>query len=84
MDTQSATLALDDKPLTLGKTDFRSRLLVGTGKYKDLEETELCLEASGAEIVTVALRRVDFDKPEDKGLMALLESRYTIPPRWRR
>jgi thiazole synthase len=45
---------------------FRSRLLVGTGKYKDFEETKLAIEASGAEIVTVAVRRVnvtDRNKP---------------------
>ncbi|MCA9686352.1 MAG: hypothetical protein KC457_29565, partial [Myxococcales bacterium] len=38
---------------------WRSRLIVGTGKYKDADETKACLAASGAEIVTVALRRVD-------------------------
>src|SRR3546814_12986123 len=54
-------------PLSSGQDDyfevagrrFRSRLLVGTGKYKDFEETRLAIEASGAEIVTVAVRRVN-------------------------
>ena len=42
---------------------FRSRLIVGTGKYKDLEETAAAIEASGAEIVTVAVRRVNLSDP---------------------
>ena len=71
---------MQDKPLTIGKKDFHSRLLVGTGKYKDLEETEQALEASGAEIVTVALRRVDFKKSEGKALFSILEGKYEILP----
>ena len=43
--------------------EFRSRLIVGTGKYRDFEETRLALEASGAEIVTVAVRRVNVTDP---------------------
>ena len=43
--------------LQLAGRSYQSRLLVGTGKYKDLEETRLAIEASGAEIVTVAVRR---------------------------
>ena len=76
----TAAPALEDKPLTIGTKEYRSRLLVGTGKYKSLEETEQALEASGAEIVTVALRRVDFNSPEDKGLFELLEGKYEILP----
>jgi thiazole synthase len=72
--------ALEDKPLRIGDKTFRSRLLVGTGKYKDLEETEQALAASGAEIVTVALRRIDFKKPEEKALVDILEGKYTILP----
>lgn len=45
-------------PLIIGKRKFGSRLLVGTGKYKNLQETKAAIEASGAEIVTVAVRRV--------------------------
>ncbi|MBL8403317.1 MAG: thiazole synthase, partial [Dechloromonas sp.] len=44
--------------LTLAGKAYRSRLLVGTGKYKDFAETRAALDASGAEIVTVAVRRV--------------------------
>ncbi len=48
-----------DKPFTLAGRTFQSRLLVGTGKYRDMEETRLATEASGAEIVTVAVRRTN-------------------------
>jgi thiazole synthase len=56
----------DDDYFEVAGQRFRSRLLVGTGKYKDFEETKLAIEASGAEIVTVAVRRVnvtDRNKP---------------------
>src|SRR5688572_19134219 len=49
----------DDDLLVLGGRTFRSRLLVGTGKYASIEETRAALDATGAEIITVALRRVD-------------------------
>lgn len=71
---------LEDKPLTIGKRQYKSRLLVGTGKYKSLEETEQAIEASGAEIVTVALRRMDLKKAEDKQLFSILEGKYTLLP----
>ena len=48
---------------TVAGRQFRSRLVVGTGKYKDLEETAAAIEASGAEIVTVAVRRVNLSDP---------------------
>lgn len=51
----------DDSFLIAGKR-YQSRLLVGTGKYKNLEETRLAIEASGAEIVTVAIRRTNIGK----------------------
>lgn len=50
---------MQDTPLIIGSRSFQSRLLVGTGKYKDLNETDLAIQASGAEIVTVAIRRVN-------------------------
>ena len=46
-------------PLVIAGVAYSSRLLVGTGKYKDLEETRQATEASGAEIVTVAIRRTN-------------------------
>jgi thiazole synthase len=59
-------MSLGDDYFEVAGRRFRSRLLVGTGKYKDFEETRLAIEASGAEIVTVAVRRVnvtDRNKP---------------------
>ena len=55
-------LALDDTWTVAGRT-FRSRLIVGTGKYKDFAQNAAALEASGAEIVTVAVRRVNVSDP---------------------
>ena len=54
---------------TVAGRKFRSRLLVGTGKYKDFEETARAIEASGAEIVTVAVRRVNLTDPSQPMLM---------------
>jgi thiazole synthase len=59
-------------PLVIAGRTFHSRLIVGTGKYKDVAETERALDASGAEIVTVALRRVDLNDRSSGSLMALL------------
>lgn len=59
-------------PLIIAGRNFASRLIVGTGKYKDTDETERAVDASGAEIVTVALRRVDLNDRSGGSLMALL------------
>jgi thiazole synthase len=60
---------------------FRSRLLVGTGKYKDFEETARAIEASGAEIVTVAVRRVNISSPSQPMLVDYVSpKRYTYLP----
>ncbi len=70
-----------DDILTLGGHSFSSRLFIGTGKYKDVAETEAALIASGAEVVTVALRRVDLKDQSQGSLMGLLRSgRWTILP----
>jgi thiazole synthase len=67
--------------LKIGTFSFKSRLIVGTGKYKSVEETEQALVASGAEVVTVALRRVDLKEKSSGSLMGLLASgRWTILP----
>ena len=58
----AAAQALDEG-FEVGGRHFTSRLLVGTGKYKDFAETALAIEASGAEIVTVAVRRVNVSDP---------------------
>jgi thiazole synthase len=60
-------------PLVLAGRRFDSRLIVGTGKYKNVEETERAVDASGAQIVTVALRRVDLADRSSGSLMALLQ-----------
>jgi len=64
-----------------GKT-YNSRLLVGTGKYKDMEETQLAIEASGAEIVTVAIRRTNIGQNADEPnlLDVISPDKYTILP----
>jgi len=68
--------------LTIAGKTYRSRLLVGSGKYKDLDETRLATEASGAEIITVAIRRVNIGQdPHAPNLLdAVPPSRYTILP----
>ena len=71
-----------DKPFVLAGRTYQSRLLVGTGKYRDLEETRLAIEASGAEIVTVAVRRTNIGQnPGEPNLLDVLPpDRYTILP----
>lgn len=60
---------------------FTSRLLVGTGKYKDFEETARAIEASGAEIVTVAVRRVNVSDPSQPMLVDFIDpQKYTYLP----
>src|SRR5262245_34072045 len=63
---------------TLAGRTLRSRLIVGTGKYKSIDETERAIDASGAEIVTVALRRVDIGDRSETSLMGLLMRRARI------
>jgi thiazole synthase len=67
--------ASDEDWLEVGTHRFASRLFVGTGKYRDLAETQAALEASGAQVVTVAVRRVDLSKPQDQALFEYLRSR---------
>lgn len=68
--------------LVIAGQSYRSRLLIGTGKYRDLEETRLAVEASGAEIVTVAIRRTNIGQNLDEPslLDVLPTDRYTILP----
>lgn len=58
-----------DDPLVIAGRSFRSRLIVGTGKYRDFEQTAEAIAASGAEIVTVAVRRVNISDPDQPMLM---------------
>ncbi|MFL6591610.1 MAG: thiazole synthase [Luteimonas sp.] len=71
-----------DRPLTIAGVPFRSRLLTGTGKFRDLEQTRQATEASGAEIVTVAIRRTNIGQtPGEPNLLDVLPpDRYTILP----
>ncbi|MCE9571600.1 MAG: thiazole synthase [Deltaproteobacteria bacterium] len=73
------TIPSDDS-WTLGKHTFRSRIIVGTGKYASIEETRLALEASGTEMVTVALRRVDLSSGAPTVLDAIDRKRYVLLP----
>ncbi len=77
----SQDAANDDDALVIAGQRFRSRLLVGTGKYKDFDETREAIEASGAEIVTVAVRRVNIARSDEPNLQDYLDpKRYTFLP----
>ncbi|HET6603082.1 MAG TPA: thiazole synthase [Xanthomonadaceae bacterium] len=71
-----------DDPLVIAGTTYRSRLLTGTGKFRDLDETRRATEASGAQIVTVAIRRTNIGQdPDAPSLLDVLPpDRYTILP----
>lgn len=75
------TTPRNDSFVIAGKT-YHSRLLVGSGKYKDLEETKLATKASGAEIITVAIRRTNIGQnPDEPNLLDVVPpSQYTILP----
>lgn len=71
----------EDDALVIGAHRFHSRLIVGTGKYKDVDETRAALEASGAQVVTVALRRIDLgDKAAGSLMNLLMTKRWTVLP----
>jgi len=73
--------AVDEDPFFIAGRRFTSRLLVGTGKYKDFEETRDAIAASGAEIVTVAVRRVNLATPGAPMLVDYLDPKvYTFLP----
>jgi thiazole synthase len=71
-----------EDPLLVANYRFHSRLIVGTGKYANLEETRQAIEASGAEMVTVAIRRTNIGQnPHDPNLLDVISpDRYTILP----
>ncbi|HUF66605.1 MAG TPA: thiazole synthase [Gemmatimonadaceae bacterium] len=70
--TAAAMMGLDS-PLRIGGREFRSRLMVGTGKYASNEQMIAAIEASGAEVVTVAVRRVDLDRSQSEGILHHLD-----------
>jgi thiazole synthase len=79
LETNGATW--HDAPLRIGTYTFRSRLIVGTGKYPSLETMQRAHEASGAEMVTVAIRRIALDDAGGKTMLDFIDrSRYTILP----
>jgi len=70
-----------DQPFLLAGRTFNSRLIIGTGKYRDFAETRAALEESGAEIVTVAVRRVNITDPNKENLLDYIDPRrYQILP----
>ena len=75
-------MTLTDKPFEIASKAYSSRLLVGTGKYRDFDQTRTAIEASGAQIVTVAIRRTNIG--QDAGVPSLLDylppSKYTLLP----
>ncbi|MGH2557777.1 MAG: thiazole synthase [Thermomicrobiales bacterium] len=74
-------IPIDPKPLTIAGRPFTSRLMVGTGKYRSTEEMLASFETSGTEIVTVALRRIDFDDPRSRSVLEDVDwQRYAILP----
>ncbi|NIZ03412.1 sulfur carrier protein ThiS [Thalassospira lucentensis] len=80
--SQEADLAAaDDAGFVVAGKKFSSRLLVGTGKYKDFDETRIAIEESGAEIVTVAVRRVNLSDPNQPMLVDYVDpKKYTYLP----
>jgi len=69
--------------LKIGKYEFSSRLFVGTGKYRDVDETERAILASGADVVTVALRRIDVKDRGAGSMMSFLtkkQAKFTVLP----
>ena len=71
--------AQTDLPLTIAGRTFQSRLMVGTGKYADNQTMVEAIDASGAEIVTVAVRRVDLDRSQEEGILYHLDpERYFL------
>ncbi len=72
---------MQDTSFELGGKQFKSRLIVGTGKYRDFAETRAAVEASGAEIVTVAVRRVNITDRKKENLLEYIDpKRYQILP----
>jgi thiazole synthase len=70
--TTAATPTLDT-PCVIAEREFRSRLMVGTGKYGSNEQMVRAIEASGAEVVTVAVRRVNLDRTKEEGVLYHLD-----------
>src|SRR5580693_227508 len=77
---RTITMSIMADPLIIAGREFRSRLIVGTGKYKSLQETARALDASGADMVTVAVRRVNLDRSKESLLDYLDPKKYFLLP----
>ena len=72
---------MSEETYALGAHTFRSRLIIGSGKYESFEQNLVCAEESGAEMVTVALRRTALDAPKGEGLLDFISpDRFVILP----
>ena len=72
---------MSENTYTLGANEFRARLIIGSGKYESFEQNLVCAEESGAEMVTVALRRTRLDAPKGEGLLDFISpERFAILP----
>ena len=70
-----------DAGFRIGEFEFRSRLIIGSGKYESFEQNLACAEASGAEMITIALRRVNFDAAKGPRLLDVISPKqFTILP----
>src|SRR4051794_20017894 len=68
-------------PFVIGGQELRSRLILGTGKYRTMEEMVAAMEAAQVEMITVALRRIDFDNPTQKTILDYFDwKQYRILP----
>ncbi|WP_417492982.1 thiazole synthase [Maricaulis sp.] len=72
------TQALQDKPLVVAGRTFSSRLIIGTGKYASYEQNARALEASGAEMITVAIRRVNLSNPDEPRLVDFIDPKAYV------
>lgn len=72
---------MNDKPLIIAGKEYRSRLIVGTGKYASLETMKEALQASGSEIVTVAVRRINLQDRSERSFLSYIDrDKFTILP----
>src|SRR3989344_8999095 len=71
---------MNDEKLKIGRFEFNSRLIIGTGKYANFDIMKKAHEASGAQVVTVAIRRVNFDNPDENLLNHIDKNKMTILP----
>ena len=69
---------MNEDRLVIAGRSFRSRLMIGTGKFPSAQALRDAIEASGAEIVTVALRRVDLSKPDDEGILSAIDPKKQL------